>query len=834
MIKPKKWTTLTELLQELKKRAKELKLLDTNFLDRLIIDHKLRKETKVVRGEIPSQLEFPHWTMCEDSNRMTVKMLPNCVKYQGENNSLNWVLGLIGLKVRSDNQGGRVIGWLNYNRNRFLRYYFGMMGHCRDQGWSRRYWYFAERIMKNEVFIVTSLNHVLGGWEREHDVGYVRWLVKEVKRFVSERPVEVDFKRYYIPKDKWSDKLRPLGVPSVEWRIYLHMWNVVLVWWTMSVVEEEQHAYQPKKGVITAWKSLIERIDTEDNIYEFDLRNFFGSVNLEYNERMQKEAGIPERIRKYLHQMTKSIVQLDHCMSTGDHLDESYNREIVWNAGGNPNPNLPLEVQEALKKEETREETEEELLGKGYKRYQDSGVPQGVSTSCGLSILNLKGLFERLRRLLMYADDGLEFPDKGRGTGVIGKDGSGVEKAEDKSSWVKQDGRWLKSLKFVGLEYIPAGVQSERGKEPGSERLEAVGYPRLRSNTRNGATLEYVEDIQLINHIGEAYSKEQERFASKWRRGPIDRDKYEVEGLHKDSSLWNWIEKQAMEFYLKPESERIRELFSMRRGPSILSLMYSGSWDGEEYPAEPLRYVKDSWCGQEYGRYVYDLVTEGRFWKFLTELLKSGGLSEEEEESIIDTVSELTSHGLVDILKGLTSLFTRESDGNETLENSPEEVKVSEKWLKLLDWVKLSESNSSSLGVDGLLLELKRNKTCRVENLVKQFKPVPIKTRNKPKESEEAKEERLRKWRKGVAQKSRKELRELCAMNGENSDLSWIEPRVEAKPKVKESERLTIWAPKFTPHRWWRFEDYPNQWINDQGIWRWIGRVEDMKVEKES
>lgn len=75
-------------------------------------------------------------------------------------------------------------------------------------------------------------------------------------------------------------------------------------------------------------------------IYEFDLRNFFGGVDLAYNQKEMERLGIPSEIAEYLRKINESIVKL----AKEDKIDESQNRLILWNSNGDWNPNLDPEV----------------------------------------------------------------------------------------------------------------------------------------------------------------------------------------------------------------------------------------------------------------------------------------------------------------------------------------------------------------------------------------------------------------------------------------------------------------------------------------------------------
>lgn len=73
--------------------------------------------------------------------------------------------------------------------------------------------------------------------------------MEEVKRLVREKATVIDFKRVYIPKG--DGRMRPLGVPTLAWRVYLHMLNNLVVWHRTGR-EGTQHAYFPGRGVHTA------------------------------------------------------------------------------------------------------------------------------------------------------------------------------------------------------------------------------------------------------------------------------------------------------------------------------------------------------------------------------------------------------------------------------------------------------------------------------------------------------------------------------------------------------------------------------------------------------
>jgi hypothetical protein len=170
-----------------------------------------------------------------------------------------------------------------------------------------------------------------------------------VKLLCSSKATEIKFKRVYIPKsdDPADERKRPLGVPSPEWRIYLHMYNNLLVW-ARTGQEGSQHAYFPKRGVITAWRDVFRKISAP-NIMEYDLKGFFDNVPLEViRTACLEELRMPKAEANFLRRMCRSIPQIiDPGSRRSSITEENIKAEpdlgVSYRADLTHNPNFALE-----------------------------------------------------------------------------------------------------------------------------------------------------------------------------------------------------------------------------------------------------------------------------------------------------------------------------------------------------------------------------------------------------------------------------------------------------------------------------------------------------------
>lgn len=619
--------TKSEIFSKLKKlileNATHLKVGDLTISDRAKLDASMKPESDV--QVLYKNPEIKVGSQCKFYGKFPYKPLPNAIQYKIGLSAYNWLSALFGVPKRMYKHGGLIINWRNNEANKYIRYRFNHLGWLRDEGKSREYWRQAALLLKSRPFQVMALNHVIGAWQTNRKMDEVNSIMEEVKHIVEERKYEIQSRRVYIPKPG-SNKFRPLGVPTLSWRIYLHMWYCIIVWYRMGT--DKNHAYIPGKGTHTAWEELIDRIQTEQNVYEFDLTQFFPSVNLAEMERiMISELGFPRYIAKYLTKLNRSITTL--CKE--DKLNEDNDRKVFLTPSGKVNPNLEEEMRKKIEDEMSRDnfkidDLKSILPNSEWKIYRTHGVPQGAGTSCSLSTISLWYVFKRLKDIVtMFADDGICFPKKAEDIKYINDKKRGVKQNSDKSSWFKKNGNQIEdSIKFLGLE-----LTIDR----------ATNEVSIKAATRNGSKLAFTEEVSLLVYLDRKWNQIKEKFnegesykeeinygydmkgvskeihikEKEKEDQVIDKTDSELEKLDMSQTIQEWLSTSIDEYKNMNSFDKVKLLFKPE-GMDKLAQMMNGSWGVFQYKTIK-KYAWGSWYHQNGSAWLYREILDN--WREL-------------------------------------------------------------------------------------------------------------------------------------------------------------------------------------------------------------------------
>lgn len=477
--------------------------------------------------------------------------IPNCEKmdlFHGENDRI-WEQ-YFGLKIRTTLK--RVVKGPNGKMNKYMKYQLRRLDRKRDQKLKNGYWNIVRSLLgKSYSFRLAAFQKVIPNWSRELPLHKLKKIIAEVNeildRFNSNDKL-IEYKHcaaikrvYFWDRDKW----RPLGVPTVPWRIVMHMVNNFLVQWCYDKFLPSQHGFIPGRGTLTAWKELFGKVINSNWVLETDLKAFFpsvlpgivtivlrqlnvGSFMVDFMSKINRSNFIaPETVRN-----DGDIELLERRLEGIKLAQLSFGHVTPWFENFIDHKRTPINW--------------------GY----DEGLPQGLPTSPVCSILTLPEFLSQ-QSCVSYADDPIFYGEKP--FDIFSEKRRRISISLDKTFWIKENGIWLTKLKWLGLEY-----------DPFKDTLSSATRLVKRSDVEPFVITSGHRDMMLnylhISHLTEA--KKMECI----KKGYL-RKKKSVR------SSWTWL-----------------DLLDSKIGGLILSVLYNNGPDMEEVHQDfRLRGISGSW-----------------------------------------------------------------------------------------------------------------------------------------------------------------------------------------------------------------------------------------------
>lgn len=172
----------------------------------------------------------------------------------------------------------------NLPMNLYLNHMVEVLNRHKDN--PEKYWKLCFALARrSNVFLALMLTEFDPAWHRNMSLKELHLLVYKLRTMWHSNPHELAYRRCYIPKEICPDtglvrKYRPLGVPKVMWRTYLHTWNQFFMIFLSEKLPLSQHGFFSGRGTKTAWEELLSNVIHQKDIVEFDLKGFFPSVNV--------------------------------------------------------------------------------------------------------------------------------------------------------------------------------------------------------------------------------------------------------------------------------------------------------------------------------------------------------------------------------------------------------------------------------------------------------------------------------------------------------------------------------------------------------------------------
>jgi len=336
-------------------------------------------------------------------------------------------------------------------------------------------------LQDSKVYQYIAMHRVSSGWFWELKACRIKATMRKLSKICKNLVSTINYHRSWIPKgeDKYG---RPLGVPTLEWRMWSWMnLNILEIWHHYQGLKPTwQHGGVSGKGTMTAWKAILNGELEKSNILEFDIKGFFTQLShesiinwvskskmefmkdwvkgtLESSPRKQNFPPLNEERPEFISQS-----EIDEKVMFEELFEEAY-RKMGYTK----------EQQEAHMKPYLEAEAKRDLMrikaeSVGYQRnlhfgldLEGKGTPQGLGTSPFLSVMTIGDKLKEIPGLTMYMDDGIitaetyeELMNRFRML-KEGLESAGLKIAEEKTHIVRKEGQWERSLKFLGMRYIP-------------------------------------------------------------------------------------------------------------------------------------------------------------------------------------------------------------------------------------------------------------------------------------------------------------------------------------------------------------------------------------------
>lgn len=334
--------------------------------------------------------------------------------------------------------------------NKYLRKQYRRMAKALENGDKGRYFAIGEILAKrSNYFLMVLFVRKIRFYTNNYTIGKVWKFHTEIRNILRNDKTNLKFRRVFLPEyntDGTLKKYRPLGVPSVVWRVVAAQYEFILVNLLKANWSEYQYGGMPKVGVVDAWIEILANVNKYKTIVGIDLAKFFDTVYLEAVNKELMNEGVP-----------KELVERINAINRNKPIVSPKERKIEKERIKQVGIEAPVKL-----------ENKPPFFTMANSR--EIGLPQGLNTSPLLSqlVLNKTRIFnnvEKYNKVIHYVDDAVILSTFGPQMVLdFYKDDlltsyNGITVSEKKTEIIKSmdyptfEITWKKPLKFLGCEY---------------------------------------------------------------------------------------------------------------------------------------------------------------------------------------------------------------------------------------------------------------------------------------------------------------------------------------------------------------------------------------------
>jgi len=372
------------------------------------------------------------------------------------NNAFNSFLGMpIHEKVAYGTYGLEVKAV--QKANKYLSKQYSRMAKALEEGNMERYTSLWRLLRdRSDCYLLVMIVRKLPFYSSNYSPLKVRSLMGEVRRMLSKESTNLKVKRVFLPElnpDGSIRKHRPLGVPSVQWRVISAMYEMYLVNILKPHWNENQFACMPNKGVADAWIKILTHVDKARHVTGIDLAKFFDVVFIN---------GVRNALMKY--KVDPNVISFLTSISYKKAIVGPKDRKLEDTRIANLNKEVPLDTL-AIDVWKWLHEDKPYVNTPRMFNPREVGLPQGLATSPLLACLVL-GETKAMNspeipgvndRIIHYMDDAVLMSDLINPLEYyideIQTSSTGIMVSEKKTEIIKRGAKWIKALKFLGCEY---------------------------------------------------------------------------------------------------------------------------------------------------------------------------------------------------------------------------------------------------------------------------------------------------------------------------------------------------------------------------------------------